>query len=559
MAITAVCFINACEDDAHLTSNDTSCLESAKPATATTCDCEDGVWQYCIYPVGDKCAKSNCAAGEICDSTTGECKKSEINKCAGVSCNADETCNPATGICDKNDVDKCAGVSCNADETCNPATGICDKNDVDKCAGVSCNADETCNPATGICDKNDVDKCAGVLCNADETCNPATGICDKNDVDKCAGVSCNADETCNPATGICDKNSVVNTANISITGENSMDENSSTTLTVKLDPKPLADVTVKATLTTPDICSISGDDSLSFKTSDTVFEKEITIEATNNDIIDGDRDCHIVFNATSSDTNEATTYHNKTAEITVSVKDDDKAGIIVSGGGLISVYDLDHEDDPRPSSSDYCYTLKTKPESQVVLAITLERPSAQWVQLDKTSIIIIPELYNQKTNCVKVTDIFDYSIMGTPDWAEIKATAISSDTNYNNITITAGILFSDYSFDGFYAKVSPNLRYNGSGLHEGQNESGTLRIALGKKPSATTTVTLSYPTDTINVTPNKLTFTTSTWHEYQTVIIKPVEDNIYHKDGWVKIEYTADANFYSVSDYYEIMRYDDDK
>ncbi len=109
----------------------------------------------------------------------------------------------------------------------------------------------------------------------------------------------------------------------------------------------------------------------------------------------------------------------------------------------------------------------------------------------------------------------------------------------------------------FLSKTSPNLRYDDSGLHEGQNESGTLSIVLGMKPSATTTVTLSYPTDTINITPNKLTFTTSNWYEYQTVTIKPVEDNIPHNDGDIKIEFKADANFYSASDYMTFKRYDD--
>ncbi len=168
----------------------------------------------CVYPQGDKCAKSNCGQGTVCDPDTGECVSSGGDKeCKAADKTSDNcTCNKKTGEWENcGSADACDGKACKTAGTCHDVSGTCtcdngesvDNNceaAADACEGKACKTAGTCHDVSGTCtcdngesvDNNceaAADACEGKACKAAGTCSDDGGVC------KCAN-ELNADNDC---------------------------------------------------------------------------------------------------------------------------------------------------------------------------------------------------------------------------------------------------------------------------------------------------------------------------------------------------------------------------
>jgi MYXO-CTERM domain-containing protein len=157
------------------------------------------------YCVPDPCLNVACAANEVCDPATGDCR----DLCDNVTCRSGEECR--AGFClDCFDLpSRCtSGELCIADNTdvgqctadpCSPGTcatnQVCTNGVCSSGCGAGCASGQVC--VGGACE---VDRCDGIRCPSGRICDPSDGVCVVAD---CEGVSCNPSELCVPSTGEC--------------------------------------------------------------------------------------------------------------------------------------------------------------------------------------------------------------------------------------------------------------------------------------------------------------------------------------------------------------------
>ncbi|MBO4350271.1 MAG: hypothetical protein J6A01_04890 [Proteobacteria bacterium] len=234
MATCVSCGLTGCGDDKK--DDDTpQCDEALKPATATSCDCVDGSWQFCIYPAGDKCATSNCGAGTVCDPNTGDCVPSG----GGCKCDDGSDCPNGDKAQCPTATDACEGKACKAAGTCSDNAGVCACNNggdiaddcvaaTDACDGKACKDAGTCSDNDGVCECNNggdiaddcaaaTDACDGKPCKDAGTCSDNAGVCECNNggeiaddcvlaSDACDGKACKDAGTCSDNDGVCECN-----------------------------------------------------------------------------------------------------------------------------------------------------------------------------------------------------------------------------------------------------------------------------------------------------------------------------------------------------------------
>ncbi len=147
----------------------------------------------------ESCVTAGCAAGQICDRTTGACGAPPTPSCEQVTCAAGQTCDVATGMCVERATfcrepgDPCEGdacTTCAAGLTCDVASGLC----VGACAFVSCSKAEVCDEVT--------QECRPVACARDNEC-PEGAVCDG---ERCrigcrSGAACREGEYCEQSPG----------------------------------------------------------------------------------------------------------------------------------------------------------------------------------------------------------------------------------------------------------------------------------------------------------------------------------------------------------------------
>ena len=184
LAVFASCGLVGCGDAGS--DNKKECDAAQKPATAISCVCNDGVWEQCTYPEGNKCEKSNCGSGTVCDSATGECVPAGggDKECkAEDKTSEDCTCNKSSGLWENCGISELTcedklkttnAKSCDCDEhTVNLINCKYNCNESDKATNAVC----TCVDAVGLWANDCVYTCiANETQTADNcTCNPATG------------------------------------------------------------------------------------------------------------------------------------------------------------------------------------------------------------------------------------------------------------------------------------------------------------------------------------------------------------------------------------------------
>jgi len=143
------------------------------------------------------CSTVNCAVGNVCIGSTGECKPDDCTTFP-MRCAANQNCivdNTGAGQCVTN---PCQGVNCATDQYC--VAGQC----YGSCSDVTCPTGQRCR--LGTCE---ADPC-GKSCPFGQACNDESGTCVD---DPCRFVTCQQGQWCNPSkNGVCEDDPCVGTA-----------------------------------------------------------------------------------------------------------------------------------------------------------------------------------------------------------------------------------------------------------------------------------------------------------------------------------------------------------
>ncbi|HET9063548.1 MAG TPA: dockerin type I domain-containing protein [Candidatus Binatia bacterium] len=199
--------VSACALDGHLGHGDSigacpECDSDDDCAAGEVCNLSTG---FCIDPNGGCDDDSDCGGGQVCNLATGTCIDPD-GPCEDDSdCCGCQVCNPETGLC-QDPTDECAvdadcddGLFCTGAETCDLLRG-CKAGAVVCNDGVACTVDG-CDEETDSCSNtaSDVACDDGIFCNGAETCDAENGCVAGTAVD-CGGGS---EDFC--AVGACDE------------------------------------------------------------------------------------------------------------------------------------------------------------------------------------------------------------------------------------------------------------------------------------------------------------------------------------------------------------------
>ncbi|MDM8567717.1 Calx-beta domain-containing protein [Candidatus Halobeggiatoa sp. HSG11] len=269
----------------------------------------------------------------------------------------------------------------------------------------------------------------------------------------------------------------------------------STTFNVKLATAPASDVTVG--LSTPSgECSAVASGTLT--STNYAGGVTVTVTATNDNINDGDQTCTVV----TSFTGDAVYAAIDPDDVTVTVGDDDTAGITISGtptsveGGTTGTYTI---------------TLDTTPTAgNVTIGIT---PDAQCT-VSSSSVIIS----NTTPSTITVTAVNDGNVEGNHTCTinhAITAGPSEYPTSMSVASVTANVTDNDYGVIITQTSGSTKITEGGA--------TGSYTVELSTEPANDVTVTIT-PDAQTTVDKSTLTFTNGDWNTAQTVTVTAIDD-----------------------------------
>ncbi len=285
------------------------------------------------------------------------------------------------------------------------------------------------------------------------------------------------------------------------------------TYTVRLSTEPTAQVTVAVT-------GHSGTDltldtaSLTFTTATWSTAQTVTVSAAEDDDADNDT-ATLLHTASGGD------YASETAELAVTVTDDESVGIVLSTSSL----GLAEGED-----GTYTVRLSTEPTAQVTVAVTGH--SGTDLSLDTTSLTFTTATWNTaQTVTVSAGEDDD----ADDDTATLTHTASGGD--YASETAELSVTVTDDESVGIVLSTSS------LGLAEG--EDGTYTVRLSTEPTAQVTVAVTGHSGTdLSLDTASLTFTTATWNTAQTVTVSAGEDDDADNDT-ATLTHTASGGDYA--------------
>ena len=290
-------------------------------------------------------------------------------------------------------------------------------------------------------------------------------------------------------------------------------EGGSESYTVALSSEPTATVTVAITGTSDTDLTLNTS-SLTFTTSDWDTAQTVTVSAGQDDDATDDT-------ATLTHTASGGDYADKTAELPVTVDDDESVGIELSESSLHPA---------EGGDASYTVALSTEPTATVTVAIT--GVSGTDLTLNTSSLTFT-----------------------TSDWGTAQTVTVSAgeddDATDDTATLTHTASGGDYA--GRTAELpvtvdddeSVGIELSESSLHPAEGGDASYTVALSTEPTATVTVTVTGTTGTdLTLSTSSLTFTTSDWGTAQTVTVTAGQDDDA-TDDTATLTHTASGGDYA--------------
>ena len=302
--------------------------------------------------------------------------------------------------------------------------------------------------------------------------------------------------------------------------------------TVALATKPSGSVTVSITGHAGTDLSLSGatliSDTLTFTVNDWNVPQTVTVKAAHDDDAVNDA-------ATLTHTASGGDYANVTADLPVTVTDDDSADIVLSKTGLTVT-----EGDAAGSS--YTVALATKPSGSVTVSITGHAGtdlSLLGATLSSDTLTFTVDDWNvAQTVTIKAAHDDD----GSADTATLTHTASGGD--YANVTKDLTVTVTDDdSADIVLSKTD-------LAVTEGDAAGTSYTVALATEPSGSVSVSITGHADTdlsllgATLSSDTLTFTVDDWATAQTVTVKAGQDEDAVNDA-ATLTHTASGGDYA--------------
>ena len=302
----------------------------------------------------------------------------------------------------------------------------------------------------------------------------------------------------------------------------SVDEGDTTgaTYTVKLATQPSAEVTVAVSGHTGADLSLDKA-SLTFTTGNWNTAQTVTVTARHDDDVADD-------SVTLTHTATGGNYAGETADLAVTVDDDDTVSVALSESAL----NVDEED---TTGADYTVRLSHQPSENVTVTVTGHSGSDLTLTgLSATDTLTFTTSNWNTTQTVKVTAAQDAD--GADDSVTLTHTAAGGE--YASVTATLPVTVVDDDRGIVLSRTSLSV-------DEGDAVGVSYTVKLATQPSAEVTVTVSGHTGTdLRLDKASLTFTTGNWNTAQAVTVTAVEDADMADDS-VTLTHTATGGNYA--------------
>ena len=277
----------------------------------------------------------------------------------------------------------------------------------------------------------------------------------------------------------------------------SVDEGGATGYNVRLRSQPSGDVTVTvAGAAGSDLEGVP--DTLTFTDVDWGVWQSVAMIAHHDPDIDNDA-------ATLTHTAAGGSYGGQSADVTVTIVDDDTAGVslaptrvtVTEGGG----------------STTYTAVLDSQPSGDVTVTIG---GAGSEVSLDETSLVFTSGNWNTPQT-VTVTAVDD-TIDEDTETVTLTHTAASTDDDYDGLAESLRVDVVDDDTAGVVAPAAVTVTEGEAGVG--------YPVRLATKPTADVTVTIGgVPHDDITLDKTTLTFTSGNWDTPQTVTVTADDDD----------------------------------
>jgi len=278
--------------------------------------------------------------------------------------------------------------------------------------------------------------------------------------------------------------------------------------TIRLASQPTANVTIGLSTSNAQ-CSV-GAASVTLNSTTWITGQVVLVSAVDDDLIDGDQPCVIrTAAATSGDGKYA---GKNPANVSVTVQDDDAAGILVSPTTLTV-------NEPS-STSSFNIRLDSRPTADVIVGLSVSNAECS-VATDSVTLTVAG--WATGVN-VSVAAVDDSIADGDRPCVVQTAPATSGDGNYNganapDVTVTV------HDDDVVAVLVYPTLLT----VSEPAGSAG-FSIGLASQPIRDVTIGLSPSNAQCSVLPSSVTLTGANWRTGQEVTVSAVDDRVDEDD-----------------------------
>ena len=264
--------------------------------------------------------------------------------------------------------------------------------------------------------------------------------------------------------------------------------------TVKLGSKPTATVTVSISSGDTGAATVSHS-SLSFSASNWNTAQTVTVSGVNDDDTSNE-----TLNVSLSASDGG--YTGETAEVSVTVSDNDTANLVVTPTSLTVA---------EASEGDFTVKLATQPSASVTVSVTSDDTGA--ATLSTASLAFTATNWNT---------------------AQTVTVSASNDADTSDETVTVSLAAQDGGYAGKTATVlvsvtddddAAGVSVDPTAITMNEGESAEYTVVLDSEPTAAVTVTVGGTAGTgVSTDKTSLSFTTSNWSEKQTVTVSAAQD-----------------------------------